>query len=145
MKIHLRRFAESPDGTFGRLKGPGLSLYTLEDEWVGNRPNVSRIPAGIYLCARAVFHRGGYETFEVIGVPNRSHILFHVGNTEEDTEGCILLGTSMGPLEVTDEDSGERRPKLAVLGSRDAFDRFMNQLRGLDEFDLRITDPEWSI
>lgn len=32
------------------------------------------------------------KTWEIFKVPNRSEILFHVGNHPQDTHGCILLG-----------------------------------------------------
>lgn len=138
MKLTLTRFAATPDGTFGRM-GP---FYTLEEEDQGNALNISSIPPGTYVCRRSYYYAGGYETFEVTGVPSRSRILFHVGNTEEDTAGCILLGCELGVLEVEDEDSGERRPKLAVLQSRAAFRLFMDVLDHLDEFELTIADYE---
>src|SRR5690606_32106180 len=47
--LTLTRFASTPDGVLGRL-GPWC---TLEEEALGNRPNVSCIPAGTYLCRRS--------------------------------------------------------------------------------------------
>lgn len=137
----LRRWAKTPDGTLGRLDVT-TGLHTLEEEDRNNLRNVSRIPAGRYTCVRAWFVRGGYETFEVLNVSGRSNILFHKGNTEEDTEGCILLGSRVGLLEVTDEDSGELEYKLAVLDSRNAFKRFMNSLREVNSFELLIEDRD---
>lgn len=149
MRIRLRRFAQSPDGTIGRLFVPHDAerheFYTLEEEWAENRRGESRIPAGKYRCERTIYHRYGYETFEVTGVPNRTRILFHPGNTEEDTQGCILVGLGMGLLEVTDEETGKRRNKIAVHRSRVAFNEFMKMTAGLDEFELSVTDPEWGI
>ena len=29
---------------------------------------------------------------EVRGVPNFTHILLHCGNTDDDTDGCLLVG-----------------------------------------------------
>lgn len=148
-RILLRRFAESDDGTFGRLYIPFDAAkqfcYTLEEEDADNRPGESLIPAGTYTCRRTIYHRHGIPTFEVTNVLDRTRILFHSGNTEEDTAGCILLGESMGPLEVEDEESGVLRPKLAVLSSRAAFDRFMERLESVAEFRLEITDPRWRI
>lgn len=143
----LTRFAESKWGTMGRLEAPeyDLSLYTLEDEWRDNARNVSRIPHGVYGCKRTIYHRYGYETFEVTGVPNRSRILFHPGNTEEDTAGCILLGKTYGPIETVDEETGYPVTKMALYNSRPAFREFMAALEGVDEFDLEIIDDAWSV
>jgi hypothetical protein len=135
-ELTLIRFAYTADGTLGRL-GP---FCTLEEEWQDNRPNVSCIPTGTYRCARRFYHRGGYWTFEVIGVPGRSAILFHAGNTEEATAGCILLGRRFGVLVTRDEDTGRRVPKLAVLDSRAAFSEWFASLAGVDEFTLHVRD-----
>jgi len=135
-EITLTRFASTPMGTLGRL-GP---FAVLEEEWQMNKPKISAIPTGTYRCVRSYFHRGGYETFEVLHVPNRSEIKFHVGNTEEDTEGCPLLGSNFGVLAVQDEDSGLTVNKIGVVRSRPAFQRFMDSLEGINEFTLHVVE-----
>lgn len=136
MTLRLVRFAKTSDGVIGRIG----RFYTLEEEDQGNRPRVSCIPAGTYTCRRARYHKGGYDTFEVTNVPARQHILFHKGNTEEDTEGCILIGSRLGVLPVRDEDTGERAYKLAVLDSARAFERWMDSLSGVDSFTLEVVE-----
>ena len=126
----------NPSGTFGCL-GPWV---TVEEEWKDNRPRISCIPTGSYVCERTVFHRGGYATFEVTDVEGRTLIKFHVANTEEDLLGCIGLGMGLGVLQVTDEDSGVRVHKLAALSSRTAFDAWMATMEGVDEFILDVVD-----
>ena len=113
MTRKLTRFAQTRDGTFGRF-GKWL---TVEEEWQGNKPRVSCIPTGVYLCHRTWYHGGGYETFEVMDVPGRSRILFHVANTENDLEGCLGIAGQLGVLQVKDEDSGLMAHKLAGLQS----------------------------
>lgn len=128
--------------------GEGLpvpGLRSLEEEWRDNERGESRIPAGTYVCRRTVYHRHGFETFEITGVIGRDRILFHPGNTEEDTDGCVLLGMRAGLLEVVDEETGERRRKMAVVESQRAFALFMEALAGIDVFELEVTDPEWNI
>ena len=98
--LTLTRFAKTRDGILGRL-GPWV---TLEEEDRGNQRNISAIPPGAYVCRRSRYHAGGYDTYEVTDVPGRSRILFHIGNTEEDTAGCILLGERLGVLPLADED-----------------------------------------
>ena len=138
----LLRLADGPDGTLGYLESDvGAHWWVLEEEDQQNRTNVSRIPAGEYECRRDYFHAGGYETFEITGVPGRSRILFHIGNTEEDVSGCVAMGEGVGVLTVRDEDTGARRRKLAVTQSRNGFGRFMSVLRDVDAFTLRIVDP----
>ena len=143
MNLHLVRELVTEDGVFGRLAVAGLDLYTLEDDWRENAPGQSCIPAGSYTLRRTIYVKHNYETFEVTGVPGRSRILIHPGNTEEDTMGCILLGLRRGRMLVrADEDSGQRRlEKQGVLGSREAFRQFMDAMDGIEEATLLI---EWA-
>ena len=135
MKLYtLTRFARTGDGVLGRLG----EWYTLEEEDLGNQRNISCIPAGVYLCIRHFYAHGGYETFEVTGVPGRSGILIHAGNTEEDTEGCILLGKSLGVIQRVDEDTKASTFKLAVLDPKTAVTEFLKSMEGIEQFILRI-------
>jgi hypothetical protein len=142
----LQRFADTPFGTFGFLDlgtvgGAGPERFcTGEDDWFENAPHVSCIPAGRYHCARSAYHGGRGTTFEVMGVPRRSRILFHGGATEEDTRGCILLGLDFGAFSVADEDAPGRpmRVKWGVTDSATAFRRFLERLEGVEAFLLEI-------
>ena len=134
----LTRFAYTKDGVFGRW-GPWT---TVEEEWRDNRPRISCIPTGSYLCKRTVFHRGGYPTYEITGVPGRTLIKIHRANTEEDLLGCVGLGLTLGVLRVTDEDSHQLTHKLAALASRKAFDAWMTSMGDAEQFTLHIVDYE---
>lgn len=128
--ITLKRIAGSGEGTFGALIEDGVPFaLTCERPWLENRAGISCIPKGWYTCRRTVSPRFG-ETFEVADVPGRSNIIFHAGNTPEDSRGCILVGRSFGAL-------GGR---AAVLSSRMAFREFMERLRGKDEFAISIEE-----
>jgi hypothetical protein len=139
--LHLVRQPPTDDGVFGLVKTDAFEYYTVEDDWKQNRPRESCIPSGVYQLKRTIYYRHGYETFEVTGVPNRSRILFHPANTEEDVEGCIGLGLRMGVLAVPDEDTAGHPlvEKRAVVASREAFRQFMGFLAGADEAQLRIS------
>jgi hypothetical protein len=128
--ITLRRVARGGEGTFGVLMEDDIPFaLTCERPWLNNRPSVSSVPPGRYRCHRITSPRFG-ETFELRDVPGRTHILFHVGNTSRETEGCILVGRSFGTL-------GGR---AAVLSSALAFGDLMERLRGRDEFTLSIEE-----
>lgn len=103
-------------------------LFTLENPWLANQPNISCIPAGDYVCRRVISPKYG-ETFEVTDVDGRTHILFHWGNYPSNTQGCILVGTSHAP-EVP-----------AVWNSRAAHAEFMDKFNGVDEFELTVLNP----
>ena len=98
---------------------------TLELPWRDNEPERSCIPPGTYACQRVHSPRFG-DTFEVMAVPNRSHILFHKGNTTPDTKGCILVG--------------EYFDALAIRQSGAAFEEFMLYFADKDSFILSIID-----
>lgn len=120
-KLVLERFAYAPHATFGKLKvSDRFSCYTVERPWLNNKPNISCIPVGLYSLEPSIFHKGGYQSYEVKGVPDRTLIKIHIGNRAEDVQGCIAVGTKIGSL------FGE----WAVLDSRTAFDKFMHVMGG---------------
>lgn len=114
-ELRLIRVADTGNASFGALCIDNIPVaVTLEDAWRDNEPRVSAIPPGNYRISLRQSPRFGL-TYEVEGVPGRSHILFHAGNTEHDTHGCILLGTKFGEV--------DGRP--AILGSQVAVQKFM--------------------
>jgi len=126
--IELMRVSYSAHGTFGVLLSDGIPMcVTLEDPWNDNRKNVSCIPTGNYECIPHNGHRYK-DTWILKGVPRRTAILFHVGNTQKDTEGCILVGQRFGTLD----------DQPAILGSKAA----MSMLRDVlpKNFQIIIKD-----
>ena len=104
-----------------------IFCVTLENPWLKNVPYISCIPIGIYRVDRVKSPTWGV-TFQVKDVDGRTHILFHRGNVEANTEGCILLGRSFGKL--NDEP--------AVLISKTTVKKFMAKMEGIDSFSLNI-------
>lgn len=139
--LTLQRRRSDADGTLGELLE--LDLKTIEEEDRNNLAGESRVPPGKYVCVPTFFHGGQYETYELLNVPDRSRILFHVANTEEDLQGCIGPGLAWGKLLVNDEDGGgRRRLKAGVTGSRKAFAKFMKWAGGeLFELTILAEDP----
>ena len=108
MKLEVLRFSSEQDSTNGVLfdvTGKRKFLcYTLEDEYRTKKVmQETRIPAGTYEIKYRKegghhkkytqrypdIHRG---MLHVTNVPNFKWILIHVGNTDEHTAGCLLLG-----------------------------------------------------
>jgi hypothetical protein len=145
MNATLLRNADTAFGCFGYLRLDGVAgpWCTAEDDWLNNKPNISSIPPGTYTCRRTIYYKHGIPTFEITGVPGRSRILFHPGNTEEDVEGCVLLGMDFGAMTVKDEDHATRRERIkwSVVRSKEAFAEFMAALKGVDSFTLTV---KWS-
>jgi len=130
MKMLLKRIAQGDDGTFGVLINSYYPFaLTLEDAWHDNKSNISCIPTGKYKCIRKNSPHHG-EVFEVLAVEGRFNILFHRGNSTEDTEGCILIGEQFEVI----------NGKQMILHSGNGFDEFMRILKGYNEFDLEIVN-----
>lgn len=112
-------------GTLSTSDIPLPTLYTLEPPWRDNKRGASCIPPGEYRCLEWRSKRFG-DTFIVCAVPGgRDGILFHVGNSEKDTSGCILLGLE--------------RTHRSLIWSRRAMEQFRDALAGVDSFVLRVS------
>ena len=130
MELKLKRVAENEDATFGVLvNGDTPFAVTLEPSWEDNKKGISCIPSGPYSCKRVKSPKFG-DTFEILDVEGRTHILFHKGNSERNTQGCVLIA----------EEFGRLNGKAAVLASGRGFTEFMSILKEVDEFDLIIED-----
>lgn len=107
MNLILNRIFSSNICTLGVLAiEHELEVVTLEPPWRNNKNKESCIPIGDYEC-KEVFNRkttGGMviqRTFEVCNVPDRTGILFHIGNLVEDTLGCICVGVGFSGHMIT--------------------------------------------
>lgn len=119
--LTLQRWCHGPHCTFGRIMlDPGIHIYTVERPWLDNRPVVSCIPVGMYVCQPREFKRGGYMAIEVTNVEDRSHILFHKANNASQLSGCIAPGMTLGVF----------RAEWSVLDSAGAFDLLMSEVGG---------------
>lgn len=112
MELKLLRICSRDDWTGGvlhrvDLKKPEFLCATLEDERRDVKvPGETRIPAGRYEIL--LRHEGGLtEKYQakfpdmhkgmlwLQGVPGFDWIYIHVGNTANDSEGCILVGNTL--------------------------------------------------
>lgn len=124
MNVTLNRVMSNEKGTFGVLMNDSMPLcVTLEDPWSNNERGISCIPEGEYRVSP--FSGVKYKNVWIVNnVPNRSYILFHPGNSIEDTRGCILVGRSFNAHTIRD--------------SRNAFDYLKSVLP--DQFTLKIVN-----
>jgi len=128
--VRLLRVEESSQGTFGNLIiCSQVFCVTLEPSDQLNECNISSIPAQQYQCLRIYSPQFG-ETFEIVDVPNRSHVLFHAGNVLKHTAGCVLLAQHFGKI----------RGKRAILNSGRTFKEFMRIMEGVNVFNLTIKE-----
>ena len=112
MILEVLRISSQKDSTSGILfditdNKRKFLCYTVEDEYRATKVmHETRIPAGVYqLTLRseggfhsryiskygANWHRG---MIYVNNVPGFEYILWHTGNTDESTSGCLILGDS---------------------------------------------------
>ena len=108
MIIKVRRYGYGLDSTGGLLFVENVHIgYTCEDQRQPTGIKVQDetcIPSGRYQLklrdaggmnekykAKYPFHRG---MLHLQDVPNFTWIYFHIGNTDDHTSGCILVGRS---------------------------------------------------
>jgi len=129
MNITLKRTEIGSMGAFGRILE--IDLFTLEHAYpVGLSDFAPKVPGGTYTCVRGVHQlldRPPFETFQIRNVPGHVGILFHCGNTENDSEGCILLGLY--------------KSANGIIESRSAFSKFMKLQEGVNDFEVTILAP----
>lgn len=101
--LTLERFHSTDDATLGLLWRGKFECFTLEDEHRAEKvKDETRIPQGTYKIIprleggmiqrykqRFPWHKG---MLWLQDVPNFQFVYIHVGNTDEDTSGCILVG-----------------------------------------------------
>ena len=112
MRLVVLRISSQEDSTSGILMKEDSEgslkflCYTLEDEYRKDKiSGETRVPAGSYpvvLRKEGGFNERYSKKFpdihigmlHIINVPNFEYILIHIGNTDEDTAGCLLVGNS---------------------------------------------------
>ena len=121
----VQRYSDDGDSTLGLLfkeitigSKKKLSFFcdTLEDEYREEKVSgETRIPAGKYeLKIRnedtglTIRHRKSYGSWfkyhiEITGIPNFKYVYVHAGNTDDHTDGCLLLG--LGKQKVNGKQS----------------------------------------
>jgi len=109
MKLEVARFSSESDSTLGMLFNVTNDVrkflcFTLEDEHRDIKVHSeTRIPHGTYTLnfrKEGGFHNSyskkygsmHYGMIHVQDVPGFEYILWHTGNTDEHTAGCLLLG-----------------------------------------------------
>lgn len=94
MEIDIKRKWETDRSIVSEIWADGVFLcYGLEPS--RNTPvNIGHpcIPPGVYRVVLSMSPHLGYECPEVLNVPGRSHIRWHIGNKPEDVLGCVCVG-----------------------------------------------------
>ena len=139
MNLMLDSFKTSKGGVLGRLftDAGELVAVTLEHAYEsGIEGHSAKVPAGTYRCVRGMHDLDGegpkvpFETFEIMGVAGHWGLLFHKGNFNRDSKGCVLVGEAFADI---DQDGYQD-----VTNSGATFTKFMALQDGVDEFELRV-------
>lgn len=135
MNAKLTRLQYTKYGIFGTLICGDIRFQTLEHAYLSQgEVYVPKVAKGTYLCVRHEPHRLPYVTFMLQAVPDFegdpvTGILIHIGNYNEDSIGCVLLGKG---VDLTSS------PPM-ILDSRQAFAEFMLLQSSCESFYLEVT------
>lgn len=125
-RLQLSTVAVRDDGAFSALLWDGRPFAVSVERTFDDGEPVIR--DGVFDCVRSFFQHGGYETFEII-VPGHTRVLFHKGNTEDDSLACVCVAESFSTVDG----------KTAVIDSKHGFEEFMTLTAGLKAFQMRVT------
>ena len=113
MLITVERFVSNNDATASIVSIDNrFCCFGLEDEHREEKvASETRIPSGLYKVGVRTY--GGFHNrykqsqslkhihrgmLEILDVPNFTDILIHIGNDDDDTAGCLLVGKTLNTL-----------------------------------------------
>lgn len=149
MKLTLRRIAKKDTYTIGKLYIDGVYFCdTIEDKDRGlyqkqdiqelrkiKVPSKTAIPTGIYKISLSIVSPK-YSTKKIyqeickgkvprlLNVPGYEGVLIHIGNTAEDSAGCILVG--------------QNKVVGKVINSTETFRKLYNKIKGQNNLAIEI-------
>ena len=117
MELQVKRTDLTDESTIGEFSVNGqFECYTLEDKVrLVKIAGKTAIPPGRYEVIVNFSQRFGRLLPLLLNVPRFEGVRIHPGNTDADTEGCILVGDTKKPNFVGD--------------SRPAFERLFEKLK----------------
>jgi hypothetical protein len=130
LTVEVRRKWETPRSIISELWIDGkFECFGLEpSRTTPFHPDHPCIPVGTYKVVLTMSPHFGYVTPEVLDVPGRTAIRWHIGNFPKDVLGCVVVGKT--------------RAEDMVQGSLGAFTHLMAVLEGADNITAVYTDPE---
>lgn len=136
MNLKLVRKSLNEHFTIGELYIDGVfECFTMEDkdrrlEDGGTKiPAVTAIPLGEYRVIVNMSSRFQKLMPLLISVPQFEGVRIHPGNTEKDTEGCILVGQVPGPIDKA----------VAVVNSRVTYESLFRKIRAAYDDKERVS------
>jgi hypothetical protein len=142
MDLTLKREENRADGIFSTCTDAdgNTVAHCLEHSYDdGNGGWMPKLANGTYTCQRGPHRLHGmtadFITFEITNVPDFqgasvTGILYHWGNYNADSEGCVLVGEG-----IAQSTKGQM-----VTASKVAWQALMDLQVGLDTFQVTVTD-----
>ena len=149
MKLTLRRIAKKDTYTVGKLYIDGVYFCdTIEDKDRGlyqkqdiqelkkiKVPSKTAIPTGIYKISLSIVSpkfsvKKIYQEIckgkvpRLLNVPGYEGVLIHIGNTAEDSAGCILVG--------------QNKVVGKVINSTETFRKLYNKIKGQNNLTIEV-------
>jgi hypothetical protein len=126
MQITVKRLYKTDTSTIGELLIDGVfECFTLEDiERPVKIKAETAIPKGTYKVIINQSNRFKRLMPLLLNVPNFEGVRIHAGNTNHDTEGCILVG--------------QTRNKNYIGQSRKAYEKLFKKMQAAKEISLTI-------
>ena len=127
MKIAIKRLHKTENSTIGELTIDGkFECYTLEDKERDVKiKGETAIPTGTYKVIINQSNRFKRLLPLLINVPNFEGVRIHAGNSNHDTEGCILVGMN--------------RSVDYITKSRKAFDSLFAKMQKAKDITITIS------
>lgn len=149
MKLTIKRIAKKPTYTIGKLYIDGVYFCdTVEDTDRGlfqgqsldlikkiKIPNKTAIPTGTYKLTLNVISpkyskKAIYQEIckgrvpRLLDVPGYDGVLIHIGNSADDSSGCILVG--------------QNKVVGKVINSTETFRKLYNKIKGQKDLTIKI-------
>ena len=127
MRIEIKRLHKTANSTIGEMTIDGVwECFTLEDiERPVKIKSETAIPRGTYKIIINQSNRFKRLLPLLLNVPNFEGVRIHPGNTNHDTEGCILVGRT--------------RSNDFIGQSRKAFDTLLAKMQKAKDITLTIS------
>lgn len=144
MNITLTRFQKTSQGIFSKITATDTGAPM---GWACERAYVQpggdwepKVPPGEYNCVYGPHELGvppnlvHFPTYEITNVPGHTGILFHTGNTELDSIGCVLVGLAFGTVQGVPQVESSIAGYRAFMATQQDGDTF-------PDFTLTVVDP----
>lgn len=135
-RLILQRIADNGETTFGVFIFENSPVcLCIENTWAFNKPNVSCLPPGLYLCNQLETSKASGLTYridtdemnKITGIV-RTECDIHPGNTHVDTLGCLLPVTYFATI----------HGRYGGARSVEAFKKLMKVFAGDEQIELEI-------